>query len=288
MKKKILEASIACLFVLFSFYYTEKAIHIVEQKDPIMKQILKEKEKKEETSVDAVLNDQFLLPGYNGYMVDVEASFSKMKRYGSYNENLYVFEEVEPTISIEDYYDKYISSGNGLTNTIAFIFVIKEGMEVDEIKTVLDQNNVRGTFFVDGVWLEQKKDEVYQLVDDFHEVEILSYDGGYDPLLFTGVLDQLQLLTNQKGKYCYAEYDQKEILELCEKEKMHTIIPTLRVEKNFYQTVKGKVGAGYIIEVENTKENRKELGVVINYLKQRGYQLDTLDHLLSEARDFEK
>ena len=69
---------------------------------------------------------------------------------------------------------------------------------------------------------------------------------------------------------------------------MHTIIPTLRVEKNFYQTVKGKVGAGYIIEVENTKENRKELGVVINYLKQRGYQLDTLDHLLSEARDFEK
>ena len=212
MKKKILEASIACLFVLFSFYYTEKAIHIVEQKDPIMKQILKEKEKKEETSVDAVLNDQFLLPGYNGYMVDVEASFSKMKRYGSYNENLYVFEEVEPTISIEDYYDKYISSRNGLTNTIAFVFVIKEGMEVDEIKTVLDQNNVRGTFFVDGVWLEQKKDEVYQLVDDFHEVEILSYDGGYDPLLFTGVLDQLQLLTNQKGKYCYAEYDQKEIL----------------------------------------------------------------------------
>ena len=288
MKKKILEASIACLLVVFSFYYTEKAIHLVEQQDPIMQQIIKEKETLEEDSVDAVLEDNFILPGYNGYVVDVEASFSKMKRYGSYNENLYVFEEVSPTISVEDYYDKYISSGNGFTNTVAFIFPIEEGMSVQEIKNILDRNNVRGTFFVDGVWLEQNKEEVLQLVDDFHEVEILSYDGGYNSLLFEGVLDQLHIITNQKGKYCYAEYDQKEILELCSKEKMHTIIPTIMVDHNFYSTVKGNIKPGYIIEVDYNQENLKELEVVISYLKQRGYQIDTLDNLLNEARFIEK
>lgn len=288
MKKKILEASIACLLVVFSFYYTEKAIHLVEQQDPIMQQIIKEKETLEEDSVDAVLEDNFILPGYNGYVVDVEASFSKMKRYGSYNENLYVFEEVSPTISVEDYYDKYISSGNGFTNTVAFVFPIEEGMSVQEIKDILDRNNVRGTFFVDGVWLEQNKEEVLQLVDDFHEVEILSYDGGYNSLLFEGVLDQLHIITNQKGKYCYAEYDQKEILELCSKEKMHTIIPTIMVDHNFYSTVKGNIKPGYIIEVDYNQENLKELEVVISYLKQRGYQIDTLDNLLNEARFIEK
>ena len=288
MKKKILEASIACLLVVFSFYYTEKAIHLVEQQDPIMQQIIKEKETLEEDSVDAVLEDNFILPGYNGYVVDVEASFSKMKRYGSYNENLYVFEEVSPTISVEDYYDKYISSGNGFTNTVAFVFPIEEGMSVQEIKDILERNNVRGTFFVDGVWLEQNKEEDLQLVDDFHEVEILSYDGGYNSLLFEGVLDQLHIITNQKGKYCYAEYDQKEILELCSKEKMHTIIPTIMVDHNFYSTVKGNIKPGYIIEVDYNQENLKELEVVISYLKQRGYQIDTLDNLLNEARFIEK
>ena len=288
MKKKILEAVIACLLVVFSFYYTEKAIHLVEQQDPIMQKIVEEKENLEEDSVDAVLEDNFILPGYNGYVVDVEASFSKMKRYGSYNENLYVFEEVSPTISVEDYYDKYISSGNGFTNTVAFVFPIEEGMSVQEIKDILERNNVRGTFFVDGVWLEQNKEEVLQLVDDFHEVEILSYDGGYNSLLFEGVLDQLHIITNQKGKYCYAEYDQKEILELCSKEKMHTIIPTIMVDHNFYSTVKGNIKPGYIIEVDYNQENLKELEVVISYLKQRGYQIDTLDNLLNEARFMEK
>ena len=49
-----------------------------------------------------------------------------MKNYGSYNESLLVFDEVSPSISIDDYYDKYISSGNGVTTDIALIFTIED------------------------------------------------------------------------------------------------------------------------------------------------------------------
>lgn len=39
MLKKILEVSSVLLLMLFSFYYTEKATSILEQNDPIMKEI---------------------------------------------------------------------------------------------------------------------------------------------------------------------------------------------------------------------------------------------------------
>lgn len=276
------------LFLLFSFYYTEKAIEIIEQKDPIMKRIEEEKKKEEQLAVDAVVDGSFVTPGYAGLTIDSKKSFTKMKKYGAYNDSLVVWEEVKPVISKEDYYDKYITTGNGVTSNIALVFPVKKEDSIKEIKEILDEKNVLGTFFVDGIFLETKKEEVMTLVSRFHEVELLSYDAKYDSVLFEASLDNLRSFTNQKGKYCYAEYDREEVLSLCQKEHLHTIIPTLKIEKNPYHTVKGKVRSGSILSILITKENIEELPIVIDYLKQRGFVMDTLDNLLSEARNIDK
>ncbi len=288
MAKKLIETGVVLLLILFSFYYTDKAISIIENKDPIMKEIKNNQKKYEKEAVNAVVHEQYVTPGYSGIMINTEKSFQKMKQYGSYSEGLLVFEEIEPTISVSDYYDKYISSGNGFTNNISLVFKVGPTDDITEIKNILDENNVRGTFFVDGVWLDEHKNEVVGLVSDFHEVEILSYDNNYDELLFTGVLDQLRILTNVKGKYCYAEYDQKEVLDLCISKKMHTIIPTMKITSNAYSSLKGKIRGGSIISFQVNQNNIKELPVVISYIKQRGYTLDTLDNLLNEGRNLEK
>lgn len=283
--KKIIEILFACLLVFASFFYTDKAISMMEDRDPVMIKIKKEKKSLEKKSINAKINGEYLIPGYSGLVVDLDKSFNKMKKYGEYNESLIVFKESTPTISVDEYYDKYIVSGNGFTNYISLVFEITNKELLPKIKDILKENDVRATFFVDGVFLKEDNILVTSLLQDFHEIELLNYNGSYDRLIFEQALDTLQVIANKRGKYCIAKYDQKEILELCSKEKMHTIIPTIQIKSNPYLSLKGKLREGSIISITPTKENISELDVVVKYIKQRGYTLDTLEQLLSEARN---
>ena len=283
--KKIIEILFACLLVFASFFYTDKAVSMMEDKDPVMIKIKKEKKSLEEESINAKVNGEYLVPGYSGLVVDLDKSFNKMKKYGGYNESLIVFKESIPTISVDEYYDKYIVSGNGFTNYISLVFEINNKELLPKIKDILKENDVRATFFVDGLLLKEDNILITSLLQDFHEIELLNYMGSYDRLVFEEALDTLQVIANRRGKYCLAKYDQKEVLELCSKEKMHTIIPTIQISSNPYLSLKGKLREGSIISITPTKENISELDVVIKYIKQRGYTLDTLEQLLSEARN---
>ena len=99
--KKVGEALLVIIALLFSFYYTEKAIVILESNDPIMKEIKENKVNSEEKAINAKIVDNTIVPGYNGLEVNLEESFKKMKNYGSYNEGLLVLDEVSPSLSLE-------------------------------------------------------------------------------------------------------------------------------------------------------------------------------------------
>ena len=74
-----------------------------------------------------------------------------MKRLGAYNPSLYIYNNVSPTITINDNYDKYIVSGNTKKRNIYLIFAgninqIREVYRIlnnDEIKDIIrDMNNI--------------------------------------------------------------------------------------------------------------------------------------------------
>ncbi len=283
--KKWMEATCVLALVLFSFFYTNEAVKLVQSTNPIMQQIKQESASLEEEAVDAKIEANRLIPGYNGKKVDEEKSFKKMRQYGEYNESLLVFEEVSPTVSMDEYYDKYIASGNELKEKIALVFEVKENDDISLILKVLSQSDARATFFVDGLWLEKNTSIVQEMLREDHEIEVLSYDNGYDEILFQNTLDVLSSITNVEPQYCFAKYDNKQIMDLCSKKKMYTIIPTLQVTTHPFASVKNKVGKGSIIGFEVTNEVNNELAVLINYFKSKGYVLSRLDHLLSEARD---
>ena len=282
--KKFLEAFLVIALVLFSFYYTEKAIVVLESNDPIMKEIKDKGSTLEEDALNAKIDGDYLVPGYNGLVIDLEESFTKMKGYGSYNDALLVFEEVKPTISIDDYYDKYISSGNGMSTSVALVFTVDDNSYVGNVLNVLKEMDVVGTFFIDGKFTDNNTSFVSQAVVNSNEVEVLSYDNAYDELLFKASIDKIKTLTSTTPKYCYATYDNEEVLNLCSKLSMHTIIPTIRLDDNIYSNLKGNLRSGSIISIKLTESNIKELKVLINYIKQRGFSLVTLDTLLNEAR----
>lgn len=280
--KKFWQASGVLLLFIFSFYYTEKVIEVLREKDPIMKTIRKEEHKFYEQAVDAVLTDNSIVPGAKGSRVDVDKSYKKMKRYGSYKESLLVFEEIEPSISLDDYYDKYVEAGNGLNSSVSLVFKVERTSNIDTILTILETAGVKATFFVDGLWLENNQELVKGMHSLGHEVEVMHYNGGYDEAYFTSALAILRSITTNSKNYCYAEYDQKEVLELCSKIGLHTIIPTLQVKSKPYMEVKKRVTDGSIISMKVDENTELELDIVIKYLNQKGYHMEQLETLLTE------
>ena len=192
---------------------------------------------------------------------------------------------MKPTISIDDYYDKYISSGNGISTNIALVFTIDNNSYTNNLLNILKEMNIVGTFFIDGKYTDSNISFVTDAVINGNEIEVLNYDNSYDELLFKASIDKIKTLTSTTPKYCYATYDNEEVLNLCSKLFMHTIIPTLKLDNNIYSNAKGNLRSGSIISIEPTKFNISELKVLINYIKQRGFTLVTLDTLLNEARN---
>lgn len=282
--KKLFKPLSAILLLLFSFYYTNKVVEIIRENDPIMKQIRLSSEKYEISSEDARVVGDNIIPGKAGREIDYEESYNRMKQYGMYNEALTTFKEVEPTISIDDYYDKYIIQGNNDKKSVALVFKINSNKNFQELINVLNTKNINTTLFIDGLFLENNTQAIQKLLN--HEIELLSYDNKYDELYFNSALNYMASITKNNPKFCYAEYDEKEVLELCSKLELHTIIPTIRVTEYPYKTVKGKLSNSSIISLPLTNQMINELPLIIDYISQKGYSFLTLEELLSES--FEK
>lgn len=278
---KIIRPISALLLLLFSFYYTNKVVEIIRERDPIMQQIRLTDEKYKVDSQNAKIIGNNIIPGKSGREIDYEESYTKMKQYGMYNEALTTIKEVKPTISVDDYLDKFIIQGNTERKSVALVFKINTDNNLEELVNILKTKNIKTTLFVDGLFLENNTQTITSLLN--HEIEILSYDNKYDELYFNSALNYLASLTKKNPKFCYAEYDQKEVLDLCSKLKLHTIIPTIRITDYPYKTVKGKLANSSIISIPLTDQAINELSLIIDYISQKGYTFLTLEELLSET-----
>ena len=147
--------------------------------------------------------------------------------------------------------------------------------------TILSSKNINATLFIDGLFLENNTETIQKYLN--HEIELLSYDNKYDELYFNSALNYMSSLTKKDPKFCYAEYDQKEVLELCSKLKLHTIIPTIRPIEYPYKTIKGKLTNSSVISLKLTDQTINELPLIIDYISQKGYTFKTLEELLSES-----
>lgn len=280
-KKNIYQVLSVFILLLFSFYYTDKSIDIVREVDPIMKEIKSSSSKYEEEAVDAKVVDNTIIPGLNGTEIDYEESYKKMKKYGAYNESLTVFKETKPTVSIDDNYDKFVVGGNEEKKSVALVFKVEKNSDITNISNILKEKNISSTMFMDGLWLENNLETVKNLTNI--ELEILNYNDSYQEIYFSSSINYLNNITGDTSKYCYAEYDSKEVIELCSKLKLHTIIPTIKVGNYPYKEIKNKLENASIISLPVNSSTEIELPTVIDYITSRGYTFKTLDALLNES-----
>lgn len=274
--KKIL---ILIIFTLISMYYTNICMEVLKEKDPIMQEIKSNMSKYEESANDANIIGNVIVPGHIGRRVNKNKSYSKMKKYGNYNETLTVMEEVKPELSVSNTFDKYIEKGNSNNKNVSFVFIYDEN--IDKVIKILNSKHIPSTIFLDGIYLENDSLNGLKYNGNIN-YELLSYNGEYDENLFKTSLSYLESVTKRSPRYCYSEVENPDVLNLCSKLKMHTIKPYIRIDENLLKEVKSSLSNSIIISIKSSSSNISELSSVIDYVISKGYDIISLDNLISE------
>ncbi len=285
MKKCISYLGVFVL-VCFSFFYTDKAVEIVKRNDPVMKEILTISDSLKIEPINAIINDDEVISGLNGKKINIDKSYQNMKKLNIYKESMLVFDEILPEVSIN--YDKYVIKGNELKNEVALVFKVDSIDNIKLINKVLTEKNTLATFFIDGNIVKDNMNLVLELAHDGYEIENLGYNGNYSSEKLTWTNNMIESLTNKKTNYCYTEFKDKNILELCSTNKMYTIKPTINTGNYPFLTIKKNLESGSIISFDLSDKTLKELPSIISYISQKGYNIVSLEQLISENYSDEK
>ena len=140
--------------IVVSFYFTDRVMVYINNKNPIMKEIVLKKDKYKVEAVNAIIEDNTIIPGVNGKEVDVNKSFSKMENYGYFNELYLQYDVSAPIQSLNDNKDKIIIKGNPKKKMVALVVDHNE-----EVKNYLKQNNIKYTLIANSEDVIDKKEE---------------------------------------------------------------------------------------------------------------------------------
>ena len=106
---------------LFSFLLIKNGTYFIKETDNLMKAIkIKEKEYNIKP-IDAIITKNLMIPGIKGRKVNINKSYQKMKSINEFKKSLLVFDEIKPSKSINNIYNKIIISGNQSKNKISII-----------------------------------------------------------------------------------------------------------------------------------------------------------------------
>ena len=268
--------------VCFSFFYTEKTIDVVKEVDDIMITLKEQAPKYQEQAENAKIDGMFMIPGISGKIVNLQKSYEEMKHYGKFHPNLLVYDKVSPEISIKDRYDKYIQTGNPKKRQVSLIFIVDEKGDPSSIIELLKEKKVTGTFFIDGSWLEKNQTELIDLIHDQFTVGNYSYRGDYTHESFVWIDTIIKRVGGQNQSYCLVEKENKKALSTCKLQKDYTIYPNIIIKEHPYSELTEQVGNGSIVLMRIDAQVKKELTLMITYLKQKGYEIVNLEDLLEE------
>ena len=210
-------------------------------------------------------------------------SYYNLKRLGTFNSNLLEYEKTLPTSSVEDNYDKYITSGNKLKNSVSLIFKVETDTNIDKVISILKSKNIKASFFIDGKYIENNIDKVSELIKDGYEVLNYGYENQYDKDLLIWNNNLIERLNYNNPKFCYVEKSDINTLNLCALNKMKTVMPNIIIKQNPLLEVKEQINKGSLISFKVNDITIKELRLVINYITQKGYNIELLSSHLEES-----
>ncbi len=265
-----------------SFVFTEKVGTTAKLSDELLTEIKSKKDGYKENAIEPIIKDNTIIPGVNGKEVDVNKSYKQMSKIGYFDDKLLVYKTLEVEEILDKNKDKYIIGGSNVRKEVSLIFKTKNKDNINNIVKILDQKNVKGTFFIDSSYLENNHNKIIKLVQNGHTVGNLSKNEDYEDSDFVWMKTIITNIGNQKYNYCYTVKPQKKVLKTCQIQDSYTIIPTAVINHNFLTKVKKNLKAGGIISLEVNQELNTQIEAIVNYIISKGYAIKSLENQLKE------
>ena len=279
------------------------SVMVMKQGDSLYNEIARNADQYNIPAIDAKIDPIWkAIPGYNGHMVDVEASYKKMKKTGQFDENMLVFKQVKPNIHLEDLPPAPIYKGNPEKPMVSFIINVAWGNEyLSDMLATLKQHHVTATFFLEGRWAQKYPELAQMITDAGHEVGNHSFTHPDMKNLSTVQIQQEITKTNGVIKATTGSIPKwfappsgsfkDEVVKIASNEEMGTImwsVDTIDWQKPtpdvLIQRVMSKVHNGAIILMHPTAATAQSLEQLILQIKNKKLQINTVSNLLSEER----
>lgn len=250
---------------MFSFYYTDKVTKISEQNNVIMASINDYALKHDSKCVEGSITEDGIILGLSGISVNKNKSYSNMKGIG-FNEKLIEYNREECILSTNNNYDKYIVAGNNKSNNISL---------------VIDVNN--GKYFSKMLKIAENKEITINLLFNYEMLnKYIESISNHNNILFKGktrqeLNDYIKILHDE----FYCTNRESDVIDICKSKKLNSINVINYVDKNLLLNTKKILNKGSIIFIKENEFNMNELSSTINYIKSRGYNVVSINELLS-------
>ncbi|KXH81944.1 polysaccharide deacetylase family protein [Sporosarcina sp. HYO08] len=242
------------------------------------------------------------IPGYNGLVVDTDASYKKMKKTGRFDPKKVVLKEIPPSVHLDDLEPSPIYRGNPEKPMIALLINVAWGNEhIPGILKTLKENNVKATFFYDGSWVKNNPDLAMTIYEEGHEIGNHAYshpdlqhrsrEETVKELAQTNEVIEKTLGITPKWFAPPSGSFNETTIQVADELGMKTILWTIdtvdwrkpATAEMVNRIVKG-VDKGYMVLMHPTKPVEEGLGTIIQESKAKGLQLGTVSDLMSEKR----
>ncbi|MEK5324616.1 polysaccharide deacetylase family protein [Aeribacillus sp. FSL M8-0254] len=241
-------------------------------------------------------------PGYNGRSVDIDASYKRMKKKGSFDPKLLVFKQIPPSVHLSDLPNEAIYRGHPDKPMVSFLINVAWGNEyIPKMLAVLKKHHVKATFFLEGRWVKENPELAKMIVESGHEIGNHSYSHPDMARLPSARIRQEMEETNKiikattgKNVKWFAPPSgsfRKEVVDIAADMNMETImwsVDTIDWQKPRPETlinrVMSKIHNGAMILMHPTSSTAESLDSLIKKIKEKNLSIGSLSSLLDEKR----
>ena len=241
--------------IAFSFYFTDQVSLLIASKSDLMSEIKSVSAEYKVNAVDAVINkdDNTIIPGKFGRVVNDVESYLSMHEFGVFNENYIVFDKVKPYTSLEDNKDKFILKGNSDNREVSFILESN-----GEISEYFDYNGYEYDFIA------------FKPQDLKSDVEYINGASNKD--------DFKSINKKIKEKICIKGYSD---IELCKSYGYYIIAPSLNLTSSNIYKVKSHFSSGSMVLITKTSK-LEDVKYLFNEIKYKDLKIVKVSKLISE------
>ncbi len=264
-----------------SFWYSKEVDTVAKLSDDLLNEIKLKAPNYKKEAVLPIMTKETIIPGINGQEVDINKSYNAMREIGYFDEKMIKYKDIKIKDELKENQDKYIISGNKKAKKVALIFKVTDNHNLNKIIRVLKKEKVTGTFFIESDFLEKNYLLVANLIKAGHTIGNLSKNEDYNHPDFIW-LKTVILNAGQHNNYCYTKIKNKKILDICQKQKSYTIIPTIVIKDRPYFKVKKALKNGALISIDTSFKLNNEITPIIDYIKSKGYKIVSLEKELQE------